>query len=268
MQSMRQAPELFKHGNVVIDMTADFRLPDEDVFRRTYDMPHEAPELLPEFVCGLPELHRAALRTANRISMPGCMATAAILALHPIADSGLLQEGTSVEVDARTGSSGSGMSTGVGDSHAERTGMLRVFAPIGHRHEAEITQATGLNVRMIATGSQAVRGVQVLCRAQLAGAVNEAALRAAYRKYYAAEPFMRVVAQRHGLYRLPEPKLLSGSNFCDVGFALYPDQPHVLLIGALDNLVKGGAGNAVQCMNVRFGWPERMGLEFPGLHPN
>lgn len=146
--------------------------------------------------------------------------------------------------------------------------MLRVFAPTGHRHEAEITQATGLNIRMIATGLQAVRGVQVLCRAQLAVAINEAALRDAYRKYYAAEPFVRVVAQRRGLYRLPEPKLLYGSNFCDVGFALYPGQPYVLLISALDNLVKGGAGNAVQCMNIRFGWPERMGLEFPGLHPN
>jgi N-acetyl-gamma-glutamyl-phosphate/LysW-gamma-L-alpha-aminoadipyl-6-phosphate reductase len=268
MESMRQAPELFKHGDVVIDLTADFRLADEDVFRRTYGVSHEAPGLLCDFVCGLPELYRAALRTANRISVPGCMATAAILALYPVVDAGLLQENTSVEVDARTGSSGSGMSTGVGDSHAERTGMLRVFAPTGHRHEAEITQATGLNIRMIATGLQAVRGVQVLCRAQLAVAINEAALRDAYRKYYAAEPFVRVVAQRRGLYRLPEPKLLYGSNFCDVGFALYPGQPYVLLISALDNLVKGGAGNAVQCMNIRFGWPERMGLEFPGLHPN
>jgi N-acetyl-gamma-glutamyl-phosphate/LysW-gamma-L-alpha-aminoadipyl-6-phosphate reductase len=252
----------------VVDLTADFRLPDEDLFRRIYDVPHEAPELLADFVLGLPELYRKELHDADRISVPGCMATAAILALYPVADSGLLEPGTSVDVDARTGSSGSGVSSGTGDSHAERTNMLRVFAPTGHRHEAEITQTTGLNARMTATGTQAVRGVQVLCRVKLAGDVDEPALRAAYRAYYASEPFVRVVAQRRGLYRLPEPKLLSGSNFCDVGFALYPGQPHALLIGALDNLVKGSAGNAVQCMNVRLGWPERLGLEFPGLHPN
>jgi len=268
LESMRQAPELFARGKVVLDLTADFRLP-EDLFRTTYDVPHEAPELLGDFVGGLPELHRKELRDADRISVPGCMATAAILTLHPAADAGLLQPGAAVEVDAWTGSSGSGASAGgLGDSHAERTNMMRVFAPVGHRHEAEITQATGLNVRMIATGSQAVRGVQVHCRAQLAAGVDEAALRATYRRYYAAEPFVRVVAQRRGMYRLPEPKLLYGSNFCDVGFALFPGQPHVLLIGALDNLVKGGAGNAVQCLNIRFGWPERLGLEFPGLHPN
>jgi N-acetyl-gamma-glutamyl-phosphate/LysW-gamma-L-alpha-aminoadipyl-6-phosphate reductase len=267
-ESMRQAPALFKHAKIVVDLTADFRLPDEDLFRRIYDVPHEAPELLADFVTGLPELHRKELRDADRISVPGCMATAAILALYPVASAGLLEPGTSVDVDARTGSSGSGMSSGTGDSHAERTNMLRVFAPTGHRHEAEIAQATGVNIRMTATGMQAVRGVQVLCRATLAKGVDESALREVYRAHYASEPFVRVVAQRRGLYRLPEPKLLSGSNFCDVGFALHPGQPHALFIGALDNLVKGAAGNAVQCMNVRLGWPERLGLEFPGLHPN
>ena len=267
-ESMRQAPALFAHARIVVDLTADFRLPDKDLFRQVYDVPHEAPEYLADFVRGLPELHRKELRDADRISVPGCMATAAILALHPVADAGLLEPGTSVEVDARTGSSGSGVSSGTGDSHAERTNMLRVFAPTGHRHEAEIAQATGVNVRMIATGAQAVRGVQALCRAKLVDNIDETALRKVYRRYYADEPFVRVVAQRHGLYRLPEPKLLSGSNFCDVGFALHPGQPHVLLMGALDNLVKGAAGNAVQCMNVRLGWPERLGLEFPGLHPN
>jgi N-acetyl-gamma-glutamyl-phosphate/LysW-gamma-L-alpha-aminoadipyl-6-phosphate reductase len=264
LQSMRQAPKLFEHGDVVFDLTADFRLPDEKLFRHYYDVPHEAPELLGRFVRGLPELDRKALCDADRISVPGCMATAAILALHPAAAAGLLSP--EVSVDARTGSSGSGRSSGVADSHAERTGMLRVFAPAGHRHEAEITHATGLNVRMIATGVEAVRGAQVLCRAELTEDVDETALRAVYRESYADEPFVRVVAQRRGMYRLPEPKILSGSNFCDVGFALRP--PHVLLMAALDNLVKGGAGNAVQCMNIRFGRPERLGLEFPGLHPN
>jgi LysW-gamma-L-alpha-aminoadipyl-6-phosphate/LysW-L-glutamyl-5-phosphate reductase len=267
-QSMKQADQMFAHGKVVVDLTADFRLSDREVFEQTYGLPHEAPELIGDFVPGLPELHRDELRDADRIAVPGCMATAAILALYPVAHSGLIEPGTTAEVDARTGSSGSGVTSGVGDSHAERTSALRVFAPAGHRHEAEITQATGVDVRMAATGIQAVRGVQVLCRVQLAEGVDERQLRACYRTYYAAEPFVRVIAQRRGLYRLPEPKLLAGSNFCDVGFALRQNGPHALLIGALDNLVKGAAGAAVQCMNVRFGWPERAGLEFPGLHPN
>ncbi|WP_067460587.1 N-acetyl-gamma-glutamyl-phosphate reductase [Actinomadura macra] len=264
-ESMRQAGLLLERGHVLIDLTADFRLPDAATFERYYGVPHEARELLGEFVFGLPETHRKELRDADRISVPGCMATAAILALHPAADAGLLKP--AVSVDARTGSSGSGRSSGPADSHSERSGSLRVFAPSGHRHEAEISQETGLGVTMTATGIEAVRGVQVLCRGRLREPVDDARLREVYRECYGEEPFTRIVARRRGAYRLPEPKILAGSNFCDVGFAADPDGGRILLVGALDNLVKGGAGNAVQCMNVRFGWPERTGLEFPGLHP-
>jgi N-acetyl-gamma-glutamyl-phosphate/LysW-gamma-L-alpha-aminoadipyl-6-phosphate reductase len=195
------------------------------------------------------------------------MATAGIMAVCPLSGAGLIQG--PVQVDARTGSSGSGVSAGgSANLHAERSGAMRVFAPTRHRHEAEIAQATGLPVRMTATGVEAVRGVQVLCRAQLVDGAGEADVRRAYREAYADEPFVRVVAHRRGAYRLPEPKILAGSNFCDVGFAVSAETGHVVLIGALDNLVKGGAGNAVQCLNVRYGWPERTGLDFPGLHPN
>ena len=145
---------------------------------------------------------------------------------------------------------------------------MRVFAPVRHRHEAEIAQQTGVAVRMTATGVEAVRGVQVLCRASLADGADERAVRQAYRRAYAGEPFIRIVAYTRGLYRLPEPKILTGSNFCDVGFAVDPASRSAVLVAALDNLVKGSAGNAVQSMNIRHGWPERAGLEFPGLHPN
>ncbi|MEU4333828.1 N-acetyl-gamma-glutamyl-phosphate reductase [Micromonospora lupini] len=253
-------------ADTVVDLSADFRLRDPAVFAAYYGGPHAAPDLLAEFVTGLPELHRKHLRDADRISVPGCMATAAILALHPLADAGLLGVGE-VTVDGRTGSSGSGSAPSAANVHAERSGALRVFAPTAHRHQAEITQAVGVPVRMTATGVEAVRGVQVLCRVPLADGVDEVATRAVYRRYYRDEPFVRVVAARRGTYRLPEPKILAGSNFCDVGFAVDPDGGWALLVAALDNLVKGGAGNAVQCLNVRFGWPERLGLEFPGLHP-
>ncbi|WP_145908047.1 N-acetyl-gamma-glutamyl-phosphate reductase [Kitasatospora viridis] len=252
-------------AGVLIDLSADFRLRDPAVYRRYYGAEHTAPELLAEFVTGLPERHRKELVGADRISVPGCMATAAILALYPLAAAGLIAG--RVSVDGRIGSSGSGSGAGPMNLHAERSGAMRVFAPLGHRHEAEVAQATGLDVTMGATGVEAVRGAQVVCRAPLATEVREPELRRVYRECYGDEPFVRIVAQRRGLYRLPEPKILSGSNFCDVGFALDAERGEVVAVGALDNLVKGAAGNAVQCLNIRQGWPERLGIEFPGLHP-
>jgi N-acetyl-gamma-glutamyl-phosphate/LysW-gamma-L-alpha-aminoadipyl-6-phosphate reductase len=265
-ETMRLMPEFLRHADVVIDLSGDFRLRDPAVYQRYYGVPHEFPGLLGEFVPGLPELHRKALHDADRISVPGCMATAGILAVHPLAAAGLLAG--DVLVDARTGSSGSGVSAGPAGMHAERSGALRVFTPISHRHEAEIAQATGAVVRMTATGVEAVRGVQVLCRVRLVDEADERTVRAVYREAYHDEPFVRIVATRKGLYRLPEPKILSGSNYCDVGFALDEHSGHALLVAALDNLVKGGAGAAVQCLNIRCGFPERTGLEFTGLHPN
>ncbi|MFJ8532184.1 N-acetyl-gamma-glutamyl-phosphate reductase [Streptomyces sp. NPDC093591] len=264
-EAMHTVPDLCAHAEVLVDLSGDFRLTDPEVYAAHYGVPHVRPELLSGFVTGLPELFRDRLRTANRISVPGCMATAGILALHAPAADGLLTG--EVDVDARTGSSGSGVTAGPENTHAERSGVLRLFAPTGHRHEAELTQAVGLPARMTVTAVEAVRGVQVLCRVRLADGVDEAALRSSLRRHYADEPFVRLVAQRRGGYRYPEPKILSGSNHCDVGWAVRPGTGSALLIAALDNLMKGGSGNAVQAMNVRFGLPERTGLEFPGLHP-
>ncbi len=255
--TMELVPKL--DAPLVIDLSADFRLTDPAVYERYYGSPHTAPDLLGAFTTGCPELFRTELRDANRISVPGCMANAAILALVPIAD--LVEP--AVQIDGRTGSSGSGATAGSANLHAERSGAMRVFAPSRHRHEAEVAALTGLDARMTATGVEAVRGVQVVCHAT--GDVDEKTLRRAYRARYADEPFVRIVAHRQGSYRLPEPKILLGSNYCDVGFAA--DGGRVTVVAALDNLVKGGSGNAVQCLNIRMGWPERLGLEFPGLHP-
>ncbi|HEX5120943.1 MAG TPA: N-acetyl-gamma-glutamyl-phosphate reductase [Pseudonocardiaceae bacterium] len=261
--AMAVVPELRRRTRTLIDLGPDFRLRDPELFHRYYGVDHTAPDLLPWFVSGIPELHRTELSTADLISIPGCMAVAATLALRPLAP--LVPAGAVVTVDGRIGSSGSGAGADQLNRHAERSGALRVFAATRHRHEAEVGQATGLAVRMTATGVEAVRGAQVVCRVPLAGPVSEAEVRRSYRDHYAGEPFVRVVAQRRGLYRLPEPKILIGSNYCDVGFAV--DGDTVVAIGALDNLVKGGAGNAVQCMNIRLGRPERTGLDFAGLHP-
>jgi N-acetyl-gamma-glutamyl-phosphate/LysW-gamma-L-alpha-aminoadipyl-6-phosphate reductase len=264
-ETMRILPRVAPRAKTVIDLSGDFRLADQAVYQRYYGVAHEAPELLGEFVPGCPELARDRLRSADRICVPGCMATAAVLALTPLAQAGLIEP--QVDVDARTGSSGSGSTAGQQNLHAERSGALRVFATGGHRHEAEIDALCGLRATMTATGVEAVRGVQVVCRTRLTADVSDREIRALYRDRYAGEPFVRIVAQRRGVYRLPEPKILLGSNFCDVGFAVDPEAGRLLAIAALDNLVKGGAGAAIQSMNIRMGWPERWGLAFTGLHP-
>jgi LysW-gamma-L-alpha-aminoadipyl-6-phosphate/LysW-L-glutamyl-5-phosphate reductase len=264
-ESMRAMPELTERAQHVIDLSGDFRLTDPAVYRAHYGVEHAAPQLLGTFVPGIPEWHRDRLRAASRIAVPGCMATAAILALLPLVAAGRCKG--EVDVDALTGSSGSGAAVGQNNTHAERSGAMRVFAPAGHRHAAEIEQATGLATRMSAIGVEAVRGAQVICRLRVADGIDPREARAIYRQRYADEPFIRIVAHDRGAHRLPEPKLLAGSNFCDIGFAVGRDGEQLVLVSALDNLMKGGAGNAVQCMNVCFGWPERLGLEFAGLHP-
>jgi N-acetyl-gamma-glutamyl-phosphate/LysW-gamma-L-alpha-aminoadipyl-6-phosphate reductase len=217
------------------------------------------------FVTGLPEVYRDELRTASAISVPGCMATAAILALRPLTAEGLVEG--DVIVDARTGSSGSGAAPSRASHHAERSGAFRVYRPAGHPHEREIERVCGVRARMTVTAVEAVRGVQVVVHAFPTVSLVTRDLWTLYRGYYAAEPFVRLVAHRSGVYRYPEPKVLVGSNFCDVGFAPDEDGGRIVLIAALDNLVKGSAGNAIQSANLAVGAPEGTALEFPGLHP-
>ena len=265
-RTMLKMREYIKLADIVVDLSGDFRINDPAVYERYYGVAHNDDELVKFFTPGIPELHREKLRSADFISIPGCMANAGILALTPLAQHNIING--VVNIDARTGSSGSGSSAGPENLHAERSGSFRVFAPTHHRHEAEIAQASGLEVRMTATGVEAVRGVQLVCRASLHSGVSERNVRSTLRRRYGDEPFVRIVAQRRGIYRFPEPKLLAGSNFCDIGFAINEEFNDITLIAALDNLVKGGAGNAVQCMNIRCGFPERTGLKFVGLHPS
>jgi N-acetyl-gamma-glutamyl-phosphate/LysW-gamma-L-alpha-aminoadipyl-6-phosphate reductase len=252
-------------GRVVIDLSADFRLRDAREHERWYGAAQPARRHVERVVPGLPELHREQLRSATWISVPGCMATAAILALRPLAAEGLI--GDEVLVDARTGSSGSGNRPTPAGHHAERSGVMRVYEPVGHRHQAEVDQACAVRTRMTVTAVEAVRGVQVLAHVRPVRPLRERDLWAIYRRHYGEEPFVRLVAQRRGLYRWPEPKILSGTNFCDVGFAADADGCRVVAISALDNLVKGGAGGAIQSLNVAAGFDEAAGLQFAGLHP-
>ena len=263
--AMTQIDRWIGQAKLVIDLTGDFRLDDAKAYRRYYGNEHAAPHRLGDFVPGIPELHRESLRGADLISVPGCMAVAGVLALYPLVAGGLVEP--MVRFDARTGSSGSGATAGEANLHAVRSGAMRVFAPTGHRHEAEISRHLGIPATMTATGVEAVRGVQTICHATPRPGVTKSAVRAAFREHYQDEPFVRLVAHQRGTFRYPEPKILLGSNFCDVGWAVDEDAGRLVTIAALDNLMKGGAGNAVQCLNIRMGWPETLSLSFPGLHP-
>ncbi len=257
---------------LVIDLSADFRFREPMSYERWYGHPHARPELLGSFVYGLPELHREELRSATRISGTGCLATTAILGLAPLVASGLVAADPIV-VEAKIGSSAGGVTPGADSHHPERSGAFRSFAPVGHRHTGELLQelpavnGQALKIHFSATAVEAVRGVLVTAHLFLREDIELRKLWQVYRQAYGNEPFIRLVAERQGLYRYPEPKILSGSNFCDIGFALDREAGRVVVIAALDNLMKGAAGNAVQCLNIAMSLPETTGLDFPGLHP-
>jgi N-acetyl-gamma-glutamyl-phosphate/LysW-gamma-L-alpha-aminoadipyl-6-phosphate reductase len=250
----------------VIDCSADFRLRDPVHYARWYAADHPAPDWLERFVYGLPERHRAVLSGARYASGVGCNATATILALAPLADAGLLNQ---VVVDVKVGSSEAGAQPSASSHHPERSGSVRSFKPTGHRHQAEVIQALGegFELHFSVTSVELVRGVLATCHCLLDRRLDEKDIWGLYRAAYKDEPFVRLVKSRSGLHRYPEPKLLAGSNYCDIGFELDPDTGRVVVMAAIDNLMKGAAGSAVQAMNVMLGWDETAGLTFPGLHP-
>lgn len=265
-ESMARVPSLLETGGIVIDLSADFRLHDAAAYPQYYHREHPRPDLLARAVYGLPELHRDELRTASLIAVPGCIATASILALRPLSTSRLLDP-RPVVVDAKTGSSASGQEPGPAGTHAERSGVMRAYAAAGHRHTAEIEQEVGVPIALSCHAVEAVRGVLATGHAFVMRTVDDKELWRTYRAAYGGEPFVRIVHESDGIHREPEPKILGGSNYCEVGFANDPHAGRVVALAALDNLMKGAAGNAVQCLNVRAGYPETAGLEFLGLHP-
>ncbi|MDQ3696369.1 MAG: N-acetyl-gamma-glutamyl-phosphate reductase [Chloroflexota bacterium] len=270
--AMGKMAELRRQAGVVIDLSADFRLRDPAGYPKWYGHDHSEPELLADFVYGIPELHREEIATANAISSAGCMATSTILGLYPLYQAGVVDLGRPVVVEAKTGSSGSGGAPGLGSHHPERSGAMRSFKPTGHRHSAEVIQELTVagaapEVAFSATAIAAVRGILATSHVYLKEQLPDKELWAIYRAAYKDEPFMRLVKEASGIHRYPEPKWLSGSNWCDVGFERDPDSTRVVVMAALDNLMKGAAGQAVQAMNIRCGCGETAGLEFPGLHP-
>lgn len=270
--AMSRMDEFAELAPQIVDLSADFRLRNPADYDRWYGKSHAAPDWLAKFVYGLPELHREELRGARYVSGVGCNATATNLAIWPLLREGLVDASRGIVCEVKVGSSEGGNKSGDATHHPERAGVMRSFAPTGHRHSAEILQAARLagvetEVHLSATAVDNVRGVLATAHLFVKPGVTEKDLWRAYRSVYRDEPFVRIVKERTGIYRYPEPKILSGSNYADVGFELDAASGRVVAISAIDNLMKGAAGTAVQCLNLMRGWDETTALGFPGLHP-
>ena len=259
----------------IIDLSADFRLQSDEAYKRWYGAPHPNPAWVSKFVYGLPELTRARLSGATYASGVGCNATATNLALLPLVRGGLIDWNKPIIADIKVGSSEAGSESSDASHHPERSGAVRLYAATGHRHTAEVEQMIAWSapqpatpeLHMTATSIEMVRGASAAVHLFLIPGVTEKDLWRVYRTTYKTEPFVRLVKTTTGIFRAPEPKLLSGTNWADVGFYISDSGNKATLICAIDNLVKGAAGSALQCLNVMKGWDERLGLEFTGLHP-
>ena len=264
-EAMRQIDKFQQIAPRLVDLSADFRLRDEISYARWYGGEHTRPDLLGSFAYGIPERHRDAIRAATRVACAGCNATVSILALGPLVALGFVE--TAV-IEVKAGSSEGGNVASDASHHPERSGVVRSYKPTGHRHVGEIQQELGdVPIHFSATSIEMVRGILATCHVFLKQDLDEKAIWKIFRGAYNDEPFVRIVKEQSGIYRYPEPKLLAGTNYCDIGFERDTSSSRLVVISAIDNLMKGAAGQAVQCLNIMLGFEETAGLTFPGLHP-
>jgi N-acetyl-gamma-glutamyl-phosphate/LysW-gamma-L-alpha-aminoadipyl-6-phosphate reductase len=256
----------------IIDLSGDFRLDDPSDYEEWYGWKHTRTELLKEFIYGIPEMHREEIKAASYISSAGCNATCTILGLYPLLKADILDLSSPIVAESKCGSSEGGNQPSEASHHPERTNCVRSYKPTMHRHCAEMVQELTFDgrkpeIHFSATSVQLVRGVLTTSHAFLKENLSEKEIWKIYREAYGSEPFIRIVKEKQGIYRYPEPKLIAGTNYCDIGFEKDARSRRLVIISAIDNLMKGAAGQAVQAMNIQNGFPETTGLEFPGLHP-
>jgi len=255
----------------IVDLSADFRLRDAGQYTAYYGHDHAAPAWLGRFIYGLPELHREALRTAEYASGVGCNATATTLAVWALVKAGLLRNDQPIIADVKVGSSEAGSTPTESSHHPVRSSVVRPFQLTGHRHEAEVRQALAecgdCDVRLSVTSVEMIRGVSAAVHVTLPRDLPERDLWSAYRAAWQDEPFVRIVHEKAGIHRHPEPRLLAGTNYADVGWEYDPATGRAVLLCAIDNLGKGAAGSAVQCMNLMCGFDETTALTFGGIYP-
>jgi N-acetyl-gamma-glutamyl-phosphate/LysW-gamma-L-alpha-aminoadipyl-6-phosphate reductase len=273
-ESAKFMPGLAATGIRIVDLSADFRLRDREQYKRWYGYEHPSPDLLEKFIFSVPELNRDQVKGAKLVASPGCMAITSILAMAPLfKEKSLGIDHEKVIVDAKIGSSGAGGKPSTATHFSERFNVVRPYAPAGHRHSAEIEQVMSMvsgesvRVSMSAHAVNMVRGILCTCHVFTDAQVKAIDVWKVYRATYSGSYFIRLVRDKQGPFRLPDPKVVIGSNFCDLGFEIEERTGRVVALGAIDNLIKGAAGNAVQSMNLMLGLDEKTGLTQAPLHP-
>ena len=252
----------------IIDLSADFRLKDVNVYEEWYKIEHKAPQYIDEAVYGLCEINRDLVKSAKIVANPGCYTTCSILTAYPLTKEGLIDMSTLI-IDAKSGTSGAGRGAKLPNLYCEVNESIKAYGVATHRHTPEIEEQLGY-----ASGEKVVlnftphlvpmnRGILATEYATLKKKVTYEEVKAVYDQYYAKEKFVRVLDRDV----CPETKWVEGSNYVDIGFKIDPRTNRIIMMGAIDNLVKGAAGQAVQNMNLLFGLPEDEGLELVPMFP-
>jgi len=267
--SLNYVPKILEIGLQVIDLSADFRLKNPELYKVWYGYEHPYPDLLKKAVYGLPELHYEELKSAKLIASPGCNATATILGAAPIVKAGILNSNIIIS-DVKVGSSEGGAKPNEGSHHPERENAIRPYDADGHRHAAEAEQELSLitnkdvKVSLIPHAVSSIRGALASIHF-MSNNVEEIEIWRKIVEFYKGRKFIRII--RGGIHPYPDPKYVIGSNFADIGFAVEKRLGRLTVFVAIDNLVKGAAGQAIQAFNIANGFPEDEGLKIPPLRP-
>lgn len=252
----------------IIDLSADFRLKDVKVYEEWYKLEHAAPQYIDEAVYGLCELNRDKIKNTRILANPGCYTTCSILTIYPLVKEGLIKP-QSIIIDAKSGTSGAGRGAKVANLYCEVNESIKAYGVGTHRHTPEIEEqlsyAAGEDIKLIFTPHLVPmnRGILVTAYADLKDGVTDEMIRSAYEKHYTDEYFIRLLDKDV----CPETRWVEGSNFVDINYKVEPRTGRVIMMGAIDNLVKGAAGQAIQNMNIMFGFDEKEGLMGAPMFP-
>lgn len=268
--SFLKAPELFPLGVKIIDYSGDYRIRDVKTYEKYYQATHTNPENIESFVYGLPELNREKIRSATRIANPGCFPTAVALSVLPLAHNKLLTG--KIRVVAPTGSSGSGVLPQAGTHHPIRANNIKSYKPLNHQHEPEMEQtlrdggAENISIDFIPISAPLARGMLINTIVDLPADITESDIEKIYGDYYKNAPFVRLLPKK----TFPEVISIAGTNYAELGWSLkkeFDGTKSFASIVAIDNLVKGATGQAIQNMNLMFGFEETTALDDFGLWP-
>ena len=260
-------PALFAKDVKIIDMSGDYRYDDKAIYEKWYGEPHTSPELLEQSVYGLCEIHRDKISQTKLVGNPGCYTTCSILALAPVVERGII-DNSSIIIDAKSGVTGAGRSSSLDFSFCEATETAKAYKIATHRHTSEIEQElsrfAGEDIELSFTPHliPMKRGILATCYVNLQKSVSIEEVHKLYSEFYKNEYFVRIC----GVGTLPEVKNVAGSNFVDIGIAVDERLNRLVVVSCIDNLIKGAAGQAVQNMNIMFGFEESAGLDIPAMY--